>query len=150
MNDEARRRHQTCMRAIVLCAAALLFGCASSSPNVTAPVASATCNSVDDCAAEVARDPTDPRLRVRWGRALETAGRAAAAAREFRAAIRLAVDPAAPIDDAAEGLLRLGDPSGCVSELDTQLASADHMPTLAAVLRRARERCAEAARKTGA
>lgn len=69
------------------------------------------------------------------------------AAREFRAVIRLATDAEAPVDDAADGLVRLGDPAGCVQELDGQLASAERVPTLANALRRARERCAEAAKK---
>jgi len=68
------------------------------------------------------------------------------AAREFRAAIRLATDEVAPIDEAANGLMRLGDPSGCVAELDAQIEGAQKAPALATVLRRARERCAEAAK----
>jgi hypothetical protein len=124
----------------------LLCACGSNARTAEAPVAKATCTSLDDCAAEVARDPSNPQLRVRWGRELEIAGRAAAAAREFRAAIRLAVDPTAPIDDAAAGLVRLGDPAGCVTELDSQLANASHMPTLANKIREARERCARAVR----
>lgn len=109
----------------------------------TAPV----CASIEACGADVAEQPDDPHLRVRYGRMLEQAGRATAAAKEFRAAIRLAVDGLAPVDDAAEGLLRLGDPVGCLSELDTQLASAERVPALATSLRRARVRCEEAAKK---
>lgn len=135
------------MRRAVALVFVLFAACAS--PPRPAPVASAgsTCSSVEACAAEVSRDPTDPHLRVRWGRALEEAGRASAAAREFRAAIRLATDPVAAIDEAAEGLMRLGDAPGCVAELDVQLAGAHKVPALALALRRARERCAEAAKK---
>lgn len=132
---------------------ALLVGCGGSPARVAearvAEERTPTCKSADDCAAEVARDPGNARLRVRWGRILETDGRAAAAAREFRAAIRLAVEPTAPVEDAAEGLLRLGDAVGCVTELETQLPNASHMPTLAAAMRRARDRCADVAKKNG-
>lgn len=135
------------MRFSVAVVSVVLVACGSAARPAGAPVAATSaCSSVEDCAAEVARDPADPRLRIRWARSLETAGRAAMAAREFRAAIRLATDEHAPVDDAAEGLVRLGDPVGCVSELDGQLASADRMPTLAAALRRARARCAAASK----
>lgn len=124
----------------------VLAACGGSTARPAEVPAATTCTSLDDCAAEVARDPGNPRLRMRWGRELELAGRAAAAAREFRAAIRLAADPSAPVEDAAAGLVRLGDPAGCVSELDTQLANASSMPVLAEKLRVARERCARAAK----
>ena len=133
--------------AVVGVLAAMVMACGSAQKPVASGVATASCKGVEGCAAEVARDPSDPHLRVLWGKALESEGRAAAAAREFRAAIRLATDPYAPLDAAAAGLVRLGDPVGCVSELDSQLASADRMPTLAAALKRAREVCAEAAAK---
>jgi hypothetical protein len=145
MNGRRSARYQLSMRFFVAVLCVVLVACGSTSKPAEAPAsAMSSCNSVDDCAAEVARDPADPRLRIRWAKSLETAGRAAMAAREFRAAIRLATDAEAPVDDAAEGLVRLGDPAGCVSELDGQLASAERMPTLAAVLRRARARCAAA------
>lgn len=71
------------------------------------------------------------------------------AAREFRAAIRLVDDEADPIDEAASGLMRLGDPAGCVAELDAQIEGAQKQPALANALRRAREKCASAAAKQG-
>jgi predicted Zn-dependent protease len=137
------------MRSIaVVVTVGLLVAC---TPERTAPpprvAAAPLCNSIEACGADVAEQPDDPHLRVRYGRLLETAGRATAAAKEFRAAIRLAVDGLAPVDDAAEGLLRLGDPVGCVAELDGQLASAERIPALATALRRARARCEEAAKK---
>ncbi len=113
----------------------------------TASASASPCTTIETCGAEVANQPDDPHLRVRYARLLETAGRASAAAKEFRAAIRLAVDGLAPIDDAAEGLVRLGDPASCVAELDGQLASAERVPALATALRRARARCEEAAKK---
>lgn len=106
-----------------------------------------TCNSPPDCAAAVSRDPADPHLRVKWALRLEEAGKATMAAREFRAAIRLVDDEDDPIDEAASGLMRLGDSSGCVAELDAQIENAQKVPALANALRRAREKCVEAARK---
>ncbi len=136
------------MRSLAAVVIGLLIGCTEQQ---TAPppktIAAPLCNTIESCGADVAEQPDDPHLRVRYGRMLETAGRATAAAREFRAAIRLAVDGLAPVDDAAEGLLRLGDPVGCVAELDGQLASAERVPALATALRRARARCDEAAKK---
>jgi len=135
------------MRAVAV-GVVVLMAC-TSEPRTAAPqVASAPlCATIEACGADVAHQPDDPHLRVRYGRLLEKEGRATAAAREFRAAIRLAVDGLAPVDDAADGLVRLGDPVGCLAELDGQLASAERVPALASALRRARVRCEEAAKK---
>lgn len=131
--------------------ASVVGGLACSSTSQQSPQHAArptvTCTSSEDCAAAVSRDPADPNLRVKWALTLEEAGKAAMAAREFRAAIRLATDDDDPIEDAASGLMRLGDPAGCVAELDAQLASATRAPALASALRRARERCAKAAER---
>lgn len=137
------------MRGLAVVVVGLLVACAEqkTAPPPRAAASAPLCNSIETCGAEVAEQPDDPHRRVRYARMLETAGRATAAAREFRAAIRLAVDGLAPVDDAAAGLVRLGDPQGCVAELDGQLASAERVPGLASALRRARALCEDAAKK---
>lgn len=134
-----------------LVVASLVGGLACSPTSQQAPQHAArpiqTCTSSDDCAVAVSRNPGDPNLRVKWALTLEEAGKAAMAAREFRAAIRLVTDDDDPIEDAASGLMRLGDPAGCVAELDAQLSSAGKDAALAGALRRARERCAKAAER---
>jgi predicted Zn-dependent protease len=135
-----------CLAVVVLFGS--LLACAEQKTATPPRVASAPlCNSIAECSAEVAEQPDDPHLRVRYARLLETAGRASAAAKEFRAAIRLAVDGLAPVDDAAEGLVRLGDPMSCLAELDGQLASAQRVPALQTALLRARATCEQAAKK---
>lgn len=132
---------------------ALLFAgsgvaCATEGPPPVSPTrAIATCGSEEDCAHAVANDPTDPHLRLRWAATLEEASKATMAAREFRGVIRLADDESDPIEEAARGLIRLGDPQGCLAVIDEQLGGATRNPGLANVLQRARQQCAAAAKK---
>ena len=124
------------------------FGCAGEASRPLAPTQGiATCEGTEGCRAAVALAPADPHLRVLWGRELEEASMATMAAREFRGALRLAQDPSDPVDEAARGLIRLGDAAGCVSLLDEQLAG-QRSEAFVGVLRQARRRCEDAAQKT--
>ncbi len=79
------------------------------------------CGSPDQCAEEVGRYPTDPRLRTQYARVLTRSGRLGAAAKEYRAAMKLSDDDPSVIEEAARGLATLGDPDGCLAELDAMV-----------------------------
>jgi len=116
------------MRGKVLVCLGFAFVTSCSAPESKAPPSTARtsadwiCGSIEQCAGDLNRYPADPKLRNQYARVLTKSGRLGAAAKEYRAALKLADDDPSVIEDAAKGLATLGDADGCLAELDTILA----------------------------